>query len=279
MENNLDLEQFNPTRAELQDLAEKYSKIEIKGVEDKIGYQLADEARKNLKRKRVEIEKKGKEMRDEAIKFQKAVISKEKEFVAIIEPIEIALQEKQNAIDWEIEKRKRLEFLPAKIERLAKINVLADEEEILKMDDQKFEVYFNEKHAEYLAEVERKQKEQQDKIDAENKRIEEEKRLAEIKEQARIEAEKKAKQEIENVKLKAEKEKQALIDKQKREEEQKKKDEEEKARQEKEEQEALEKKKKYQKFLTDNNYNADTDKLFNTDDGVVLYRKMAEFKK
>ena len=75
----LDIEKFNPTKAEIVALAEKYKSLTIKGVDDKQGYALVDEARKELKKVRVKIAKDGKLLRSEAVDFQKAVIAKEKD--------------------------------------------------------------------------------------------------------------------------------------------------------------------------------------------------------
>jgi len=59
--------------------------LKINGVDDKAGYELVKKARLDLKEKRVLITKTGKAMREQALSFQKAVISKEKELVAIVE--------------------------------------------------------------------------------------------------------------------------------------------------------------------------------------------------
>lgn len=297
----LNIEKFSPKKAELLEVSKKYLFLEIKGIDDKQGYMVVGEARKDLKRKRVEIQKTGKELRTEAIAFQKAVIQLENELVAIIEPVEIGLKEMQDKIDLEKEKLQRLELLPERKERLAKIGVVIDDNFILVMDGNKFEQYFNEKNAEFLAGKERLIMEEKNKL-AEAQRIEE------AKKQARIEAEQRAKQELENAKQKAEferqealrkveaekqealrkaeAEKQVIIDEQNRKEKArievenlKKQQEAEKIRLEKETQAKLEKQKKYQKFLKDNNYNEDEDYLLNKENKVILMRKIAEFIK
>ncbi len=286
----LSLEKFNPKKGELTELATKFGNLVIKGVEDVEGYKAVDEARKVLKKQRVDIEKQGKEFRAEAIKFQKDVIAYEKDLVAIIEPLEIELGSKQDVIDLEKHKIKMLAVLPDRKERLLTVDIVVEDDVILSMNSEEFETFFNERKAEYLNAKELKLKEEQDRLDKQ-------KRDREIAENARVEAEEKAKREIELAKeraeldkqealRKAEAEKQAVIDENNRKEkerveaeEKKKAEEAEKIRIEKEEQEKLEKQKKYQKFLKDNNYNEDEDYLLVKDNKVVLMRKVAEFIK
>lgn len=286
----LSLEKFNPKKAELETISNKFKGLVIKGIDDVDGYKQVDEARKTLKKQRVEIEKQGKEFRAEAIKFQKEVIAYEKELVAIIEPIEIDLQDKQNTIDLEKHKIKMLTLLPDRKERLLTIEVEVDNDIILAMNSEEFESFFNDRKSEYLTAKELKLKEVQDKLD-------EEKRNKEIADRARLEAEEQAKREIELSKQKAEldkqealrkveAEKQAIIDENNRKEkerleaEEKNKAEElEKIRIEKENQDKLERQEKYQKFLKDNNYNEKEDYLLNKENKVILMRKVAEFNK
>ena len=90
----MQLEKFNPTTAELKQKAEECSSLIIKGVDDKEGYQAVHKARMDLVRTRREINKTGKELRAEAIAFQKAVIDKEKELIGIISPVEDDLKAK-----------------------------------------------------------------------------------------------------------------------------------------------------------------------------------------
>ena len=76
-------------------------------VADKAGRDQAHGAAMELKRARVDIEKVGKTARDDATKFQKAVISKEKELIFKIEPSEIHCLGLRDAWDAEEERIKR----------------------------------------------------------------------------------------------------------------------------------------------------------------------------
>jgi len=195
---NLNLDTFNPKKAELQTLSAKYKSLTIKGVDDKDGYKAVDAARKELKTTRVDLKKKGKEMRDEANQFSKNVIKLEKELVWEIEPMEKELKEKQEAIDELVKIEKRKEGLPARRERLAEIWVEISDEENLAMDWDEFSNFFADKKMEWLEERERKIKEAEEKA-AEEKRIVEEKEAEKKREEERkkelAEAEKRAAEE------------------------------------------------------------------------------------
>jgi len=298
---NLNIEKFNPTKADLIKLADKYKSLEIKGIDDRIGYNIVDEARKDLKKKRVELTKTGKELRDEANQFAKKVISIEKELVAIIEPLELELKAKQDEIDLIIEKNKRKALLPDRIEKLKSINVEISEDEILEMDSDTFLAFFNEHKEYYLAEKERKLQEEKDKIE-EQKKIEELKKQREEEiERAKKEAAENAKKEAEEHAKKIQEEKDAETarkikeaeDKAKKaeedriradlerklEDERKEKEEQERIEKEKQEKAALEKEKKYKQFLKDNGVtaaNKDNFIIKKVDEKILLFKKIGE---
>jgi hypothetical protein len=265
----LKIEKFNPTKAEVMQLAEQYSHIEIKDVNDKVGYDFADTARKELKKVRVSIQKTGKELRADALSFQKKVIELEKELVGIIEPIEKDIADKQQAIDEEKEKIKRAKLLPGRIEKLKSIQVVVADDFLLLLDDQKFEEFYNQKNTEFLAEEKRKLDEERQKIEDDKRRIEAEKtRQAEL-EQARQEAR-------EAERRQAELEKQRLIDEQKRKEKEAEEAREAERARLKDEQEKLEAQKKYQNFLKKNDYNDKDFYIQREGKKVILYKKIDE---
>lgn len=309
----MNIEKFSPQKAELQALSQKYISLEINGINDISGYAIVDEARKDLKRKRVAITNTGKELRQEALVFQRKVIAVENELVAIIEPVEKELKAKQETIDKEKLRIQRREILPTRVEKLAKIGVVLEDNILLDMTAEDYDIFYNEKNAEYLAEKERKLKEEEDRINRE-KEIEEARKKAreEAERQAKLEAEKKAREvkeemikaeqeakaredrirkeaeeaqrlAVESAKRKAEEEKQALIDAQRKVEEEaerKRKEAEEKSKKEKEENDKLEKKKKYQEFLLSNGFTEETKSEFyvqKTETDIILYKKVATF--
>jgi len=232
------MEKFSPKKAELTELANSYKNLVIKGIDDKEGYKIVDEARKNLKKKRVEITNTGKELRQEARDFADAVIKAQKELVAIIEPLEKDLKEKQDNIKEEQLKIDRAVLLPERKEKLAKINCTEKvDDDLLMMSPEDFNSYYNDKTAEYLEEEKRKLEEEkerlaQEEIDRKAKiaqeeadKIAEKKRLKDLEEarkQAKKDAEEKAEEDkkkaVEEERKRGEAEKQKIIDDQKRKE-------------------------------------------------------------
>jgi vacuolar-type H+-ATPase subunit H len=313
---NFQIEKFNPLKAELAKLVENCKSVVINGINDKTGYELADESRKILKKKRCEIVKIFEAEREFSNNYSKQVMSLQKEMVGIIEPLERELENKQKAVDDEKEKIKRLESLPDRRLLLQEVEFEATDEFILSMDDMKFKEFYMQTKAEYLemkeiklqrekeemeAEKQRKEKEEADRKEAEKA---EKKRLADLEEarkQAIKDAEAKAKKDKEDALRKAEEEKKKAI------QEEKKRAEEERARliadqakkeqdrikaeneakrleaekiaKEKEEAEKLEKRKKYVKFLTSNGYTEKTKDNFKVErinNKFILFKKVGE---
>lgn len=303
---NLDIAKFSLTKASLAELANRYTSLTINGIDDTVGYAIVDEARKDLKKKRILIKNTGKELRQEAIDFQKRVIAMEKELIEIIEPLELELKAKQDVVDAAKRKALRMAALPARKEKLAKINLEMADDDILAMSAEEFVEFYNVKYGEFLEAKERAIKEQEEKI-AREKELEVARERAKIaaeeaarEEAARIaketaEREARLKEEAEAAKVKAVREaeekaaaeKQALIDEQNakeaarlKAEEDAKLAEQERLARERLELEELEKKKKYQKFLSDNGYNEDTKHDFHIlrgVDEVILYKKVDSF--
>lgn len=237
---------FEKRKAELVTLVSGYDSLAIKDHTDKAGYKAVSEARKSLKVERVQIEKEGKSMRDPLTAMSKYVIEKEKELIAITEPAEKSLFEKEKWYEAENERIKR----EAEEKEAARIQDMADQltaynfpfniEQLKTVTEEQFQEAlafakeaFEKKEAERIAfekeeadrkaaeeeqlrkdrqeleklraeqaETARKQAEAQALIDAEQKRIEEEKKAIELQKQK--EAEEKARQEqIEKAKAEA----------------------------------------------------------------------------
>lgn len=118
---NLSLDKFNPGKAELTKLADKYRSIKIKGIDDTAGYEQASDAIKELVKVRRQIELAGKEYRAEALSFQRSVISLEKDLVEIIDPLEKDLKNQKATVDHQREMARRMKFLPHRKQVLAEI--------------------------------------------------------------------------------------------------------------------------------------------------------------
>ncbi len=134
---NLSLEAFVPAKAELSVLAGKAKGVDVKNAEQ------VHDVRIELRDARISITKRGKELREGALKFQKEVIKREGELVAIIEPEEERLKaiDEENKLREEMEKRRH--ELPSRLDALVAIGdeVTTDEDELLAMDDNEFNAY------------------------------------------------------------------------------------------------------------------------------------------
>ena len=140
-----DIEKFDPTVAELTKMLKATKDITEIDLENKEQVAIVKEGRIKLKKARVQIEKKGKELREEALAFQKAVISKEKELIAIIEPEEKRLASIEQEAEHKALMKERLEKLPQRKARLAEIKHAypIEDEALLAMDATEFEACFN----------------------------------------------------------------------------------------------------------------------------------------
>lgn len=237
---NFDLIELDPTVEQLKEAVQATSLI----VKES-GMDLVHENRIALRDVRLKISKKGKELREEAIAYQKSVIEKERELIGIISPEEDRLNRLENELKLEETKKKRLDQLPSRKEKLLSIDgetVWATDDEILEKDDVAFGIFFNkcvESHnlkikealeaevrekeeairkAQLEAEMEQRRlhKEAEEKLETDRKALEEEK--------AKVEAEKnRIAREQEIARLQKEAEEKAIKDleeKKKREEEQ-----------------------------------------------------------
>ena len=92
----------------------------IVAITNPASYQECHAARMALKNERIAIAKQGKEARDDATKFSKAVIAEEARLIGLIEPEETRLQAIQDAHDAKIESEKAAK-VEAEANRIAEI--------------------------------------------------------------------------------------------------------------------------------------------------------------
>lgn len=289
----MNIEKFDPTTQELNKLVAKSQEIKEIDIDDKTQMATVTKARIELKNARVAITKKGKEMRDDALKFQRAVIEKEKELVAIIEPEEERLKSIEEEAKVKKERAERAEKLPWRKEKLAEVDAELSDDDLLDLDDKAFQILLNEKAAEKLARIEDERRAKE----AEEARAKE---IAEAGERAKAEAEAKAKQEaeeaerrhkeeLERVEREAKEKEERLAreakDKEEQAERERKAEEEKKAeakRVAKEEEKRLAKQKDYKKWLADNGYSEETKEDFIAKDmgeEVRLYKLVGTYNK
>lgn len=131
------LEKFSPAKAEVMKVIEQAKKTDLTNIEQVHDNRIA------LRDLRVDITKRGKELRANALQFQKDVIAKENELVALVTPEE----ERLEAIEAEAKLKKQMESrreeLPSRKAALATIGdaISILDEELLKLDDNEFNAY------------------------------------------------------------------------------------------------------------------------------------------
>lgn len=187
------LQILDQREAKLIELADKYTGLTIAGVEDKEGYKKVREARIELKKERVAVENDAYDLRESAVKFQKAVVAKEKRLVAIIYKTEKTLQEEEAKYQKALEEikikkdREEKERIQNRINSLAKFGRAIDLYDATTMPDDKFNELLTQAEIDFNAEQDRIA---QEKAEAERLRNEEAARLkAEREELARQRAE------------------------------------------------------------------------------------------
>lgn len=107
------------TAADLRALVEKHTPLKGIEVKDKATRDQLHGAGMELKNARTTIEKHAKSVRDDAVKFSKAVIAAEKELIAITEPLEEALLAQRDAWDEAERVRKEAEAAAERARLLA----------------------------------------------------------------------------------------------------------------------------------------------------------------
>ncbi len=206
-EQELSLEAIKPGIAELTQLADQYRGLTIKDVDDVAGYKAVHDARMALRAERVRIVKACKAMREKAVDFQKKVIAQEKEYIGIIEPVELALHAQEETVDLEKARIKRAELMPAREEKLKAVDAAYSYDLVLDMDDDAFDCFYNQAHAAHLARKEAEMKAEAERREAEAKAAREKEEAEARARREAEEAEAKAKREAEEATLRAEREK------------------------------------------------------------------------
>ena len=167
-----------------------YGGIRVKDQTDKANADAAHAARMVIKAKRVEIEKTRKELKEDALAYGKAVDAEAKRLTALLEPIELHLQEQEEIVT---KYRQRLEAeakAKAEAERAAvEAEAQRLREQVAKLEAEKLEA---ERALQRQAEVERIAKEAAEKASLETEaRIQREAKAKEDAERAAQEAERK----------------------------------------------------------------------------------------
>lgn len=202
----LDIEKFNPTVAEIQRIVEEGKKLTITDFSDRMQVKLVRDQRIQLRDVRIDITKQGKAFRQKAVDFQKQVILREKELILLVTPEEGRLTAIEEQADAFVEREKRKELLPKRLERLAalKDGVEISEEDILNMESSDFEGYCNKR----LADKNEKDRTANEAKERELKEAEEkvtrEKEIKDAEDRARADERKRAEEAEANLKVERE---------------------------------------------------------------------------
>jgi hypothetical protein len=155
------LQILDEKEASLVELSQKFRGLKITSASDRDGYKAVREARIALKNARVQVEKDGKALRDNAVRFSKRVIEREKELIKIIEPTEFELRVQEEEYEKALEaikiekERKEKERIQNRIQSLAKFNYALDLYDVSTMPDDKFNELLTQVEIDYNAEQER----------------------------------------------------------------------------------------------------------------------------
>lgn len=220
----MDIIKFDPNVEELQKIVAVTSQITAPDLADDAQLAVIHGTRISLRDARVKIEKAGKQYRADALAFQKNVIARERELIAIIEPEEKRLKAFEEEADAIKERAARAALLPLRREQLAQFgDPVPSDETLLDMDNDAFIIYLNERTA-------LKNEQERLRLEQERQALEEERRAiaraaelakaaedAKIAERERIAAENRANeerriQEAAQAKIDAEKAAQKLVD-------------------------------------------------------------------
>ncbi|MEK6879238.1 MAG: hypothetical protein AABY22_06490 [Nanoarchaeota archaeon] len=229
----MELKEFDVIETSISSLNNKYMPLSINGINDKDGYKEVRIARLDVKRYRVDVEKRRKELTADAVKLQKMVNEKAKYITSLLIPIEDHLFKQEEIYEIEVERLKiekekaESEKLQIRVNRLLIIefkfngahyysdytgDIKIDPLDIKNVSDDDFEekmAYLQGEYEKYKSDIENEEKKKKDAL-----KKEEEERRAELEKINKIRQE----QEIERARLdsiakeQAEKERQLKIE-------------------------------------------------------------------
>jgi len=251
---------FDYTEATIKELVKQANKVDLSDLE------AVREAHKVMVKIRTTLTEQGLEFRRQINEIPKAIKAKEDGYLALSMDTEIKLKQVLDDDKQAKIMEARQQLLPMKRDQLALLVHIREvtDEEVLAMDDKQWVAFYQDMMNVNATEIQRLK----DKEEAEAKA--EEERLAAIEEGK--------KQGAKEAEEKAEREKQEAKEKEEREA---KEAEEAQAKKEEEEAQAkaeLEESEKYKDFLKKNKFNPKTDKLFNVDGELSIYRFVAKAK-
>lgn len=183
-------ESFNEFEAIALDWSKRVASFQIKDENDTEGVEKANQALKLVASKRIALEKKRKELKEDSLNYGRAIDSVAKRISEMFQPIETDLKSKADFIK-NIQAKKRAELLSARLELIAPYGVAVNNDMVADMDQDVFDDYLEGTIRRYEARIK------------EEKRIQAETAKAEKEQAKKLEDERKAK-DIEIKRLNAE---------------------------------------------------------------------------
>lgn len=173
-------------------MGEQFLALTIDGLKDRDGYQKVHESRMLVKNTRVAVEKRRKDLKEDALNYGRQVDAEAKRLTALLEPIEAHLEAEQSRIDAEkenirkAEEEKKQAAINGRIEILAGYGRQGDLLTLAVLPDAEFEAEVAKSKTEFEAS-------QAQKAEEEKLKKEESERLARVaeeqaQERARLEA-------------------------------------------------------------------------------------------
>jgi hypothetical protein len=105
-----ELQKYNITDAAIANMAKKYMPLRIDGIEDKEGLSVVRDARIVVKKHRVAVEKTRKQLKEDSLRYGRAVDNEAKRIVSLLSPIESRLAKEEEKIAAEIAAMKQAEI-------------------------------------------------------------------------------------------------------------------------------------------------------------------------
>ena len=150
---------FDITTQAIEAMRAEYMPLVISGLDDKKGYAACDAARKVVKKHRIAVENRRKELKEEALRFGQKVDGEAKRISSQLEEIEDHLRGQQDIIDKEAERQKlkaqadAKAKLDARILRLQGVRAQFDIYALNAMSDDDFAALMLRESDRYAAEV------------------------------------------------------------------------------------------------------------------------------
>jgi hypothetical protein len=159
---NLNVVEYNVTDAAIAEMKSQYMGLVVKDLQDEKGLAEVHRARMVVKGKRVDVEKRRKELKADALAWGKKVDSETNRIFGLLEPIETHLTKEEEKITKERKRiedekeRKAQELAQSRVDALAKVGVSLPFLQAKFMIQADFEITLKEATEAYEAEVARK---------------------------------------------------------------------------------------------------------------------------